>query len=175
MRGIRTAGRVTILLGLVLAFAWTFTPMQGAGGASLWEEASRFDILLAIALAAGVVVGVAGFVVADAALLDRALTLVAGGASSVAMLLALEYQWREPLLVELACLVALLVVAGATLLALPAAAAERLAASLRGARPTRVRPPAPPASGIPAGWYPDPTGQFATRYWNGQAWTDSVQ
>jgi uncharacterized protein YxjI len=26
----------------------------------------------------------------------------------------------------------------------------------------------------PAGWYPDPSGQFAQRYWDGAAWTDHV-
>ena len=26
----------------------------------------------------------------------------------------------------------------------------------------------------PAGWYPDPTGQGDARYWNGAAWTQSV-
>jgi len=24
---------------------------------------------------------------------------------------------------------------------------------------------------VPAGWYPDPSGQFETRYWDGTAWT----
>ena len=27
-------------------------------------------------------------------------------------------------------------------------------------------------SDIPAGWYPDPSGRFEVRYWNGQAWTE---
>jgi hypothetical protein len=25
-----------------------------------------------------------------------------------------------------------------------------------------------------AGWWPDPTGRAAQRYWDGQAWTDKV-
>jgi hypothetical protein len=29
-------------------------------------------------------------------------------------------------------------------------------------------------SGTPAGWYQDPAGQGDGRYWNGTAWTDSV-
>jgi hypothetical protein len=28
-----------------------------------------------------------------------------------------------------------------------------------------------PAVAYPAGWYPDPLGQAASRYWNGAAWT----
>lgn len=27
---------------------------------------------------------------------------------------------------------------------------------------------------IPAGWYPDPEGKPATRYWDGDAWTDQI-
>lgn len=27
-------------------------------------------------------------------------------------------------------------------------------------------------SDIPAGWYPDPSGRFEVRYWNGQSWTE---
>jgi putative membrane protein len=30
--------------------------------------------------------------------------------------------------------------------------------------------PAPDA--IPAGWYPDPSGRYRSRYWDGTAWTD---
>lgn len=32
----------------------------------------------------------------------------------------------------------------------------------------------PAASGPPAGWHPDPTGQFEQRYWDGTAWTEHV-
>jgi uncharacterized protein DUF2510 len=30
------------------------------------------------------------------------------------------------------------------------------------------------SAAAPAGWYPDPTGQAAQRYWSGTAWTDQV-
>jgi hypothetical protein len=26
----------------------------------------------------------------------------------------------------------------------------------------------------PAGWYPDPSGRFEMRYWDGTAWTEHV-
>ena len=32
----------------------------------------------------------------------------------------------------------------------------------------------PPAGGIPADWYADPTGGHQHRYWNGSAWTEHV-
>lgn len=32
----------------------------------------------------------------------------------------------------------------------------------------------PTASGTPAGWHPDPTGQFEQRYWDGAQWTEHV-
>jgi hypothetical protein len=33
-------------------------------------------------------------------------------------------------------------------------------------------PPAPAAPSIPAGWYPDPSGRFELRYWDGNAWSE---
>ena len=42
-------------------------------------------------------------------------------------------------------------------------------------RPVPV-PAAAPVAGAPApGWYPDPTGDRALRYWDGLAWTAHVQ
>ena len=35
--------------------------------------------------------------------------------------------------------------------------------------------PAPAASdAVPAGWYPDPSGRFELRYWDGSRWTEHV-
>jgi Protein of unknown function (DUF2510) len=31
-----------------------------------------------------------------------------------------------------------------------------------------------PASTTPAGWYPDPSGRFEMRYWDGNGWTEHV-
>ena len=31
-----------------------------------------------------------------------------------------------------------------------------------------------PPSGPPAGWYPDPSGRFELRYWDGSRWTEHV-
>jgi hypothetical protein len=32
----------------------------------------------------------------------------------------------------------------------------------------------PAPTGIPQGWYPDPSGQAALRWWNGYAWTSDT-
>lgn len=43
--------------------------------------------------------------------------------------------------------------------------------------PAAVETPAaaPPAdSGVPAGWYADPSGRYELRYWDGTAWTEHV-
>ena len=34
--------------------------------------------------------------------------------------------------------------------------------------------PGPPAPLPLAGWYPDPSGRFLTRYWDGRYWSDQV-
>ena len=31
-----------------------------------------------------------------------------------------------------------------------------------------------PQPATPANWYPDPSGRFELRYWNGTAWTEHV-
>jgi len=33
---------------------------------------------------------------------------------------------------------------------------------------------ASPAANAPANWYPDPSGRFELRYWNGDKWTEHV-
>lgn len=35
-------------------------------------------------------------------------------------------------------------------------------------------PPLPPPPGTPSQWFPDPTGRFEHRYWDGQRWTEHV-
>jgi uncharacterized protein YxjI len=37
-----------------------------------------------------------------------------------------------------------------------------------------TQPPTQPSAQPPAGWYPDPTGQFQQRYWDGSVWTEHV-
>jgi hypothetical protein len=39
---------------------------------------------------------------------------------------------------------------------------------------TEVAAEAEAASGVPAGWYADPSGRFELRYWDGNAWTEHV-
>ena len=36
------------------------------------------------------------------------------------------------------------------------------------------QPVATPAANAPANWYPDPSGRFELRYWNGEKWTEHV-
>ncbi len=33
---------------------------------------------------------------------------------------------------------------------------------------------ASPSASAPANWYPDPSGRFELRYWNGEKWTEHV-
>jgi hypothetical protein len=37
-----------------------------------------------------------------------------------------------------------------------------------------VQPAAPVTPTVPAGWYPDPSGRFEQRYWDGTQWTEHV-
>jgi hypothetical protein len=52
--------------------------------------------------------------------------------------------------------------------------AEKKRAGAAPARPA-APPPAPAPQGPPAGWYPDPRGQAAQRWWDGTTWTDHTQ
>jgi hypothetical protein len=53
-------------------------------------------------------------------------------------------------------------------------AANRLAAEGTSTMQTTAIPAQQASADAPAGWYPDPTGQAAQRYWSGTAWTDQV-
>lgn len=50
---------------------------------------------------------------------------------------------------------------------------ERSVQAARGGA-TAPAPPPPPA-GPPEGWYPDPHGQAAQRWWDGSAWTGAIR
>jgi hypothetical protein len=52
-------------------------------------------------------------------------------------------------------------------------AAPTVVAAPTVAPPVAAATPAP-ASTTPAGWYPDPSGRFEMRYWDGNAWTEHV-
>lgn len=49
------------------------------------------------------------------------------------------------------------------------------AAFLRRNKPLEAVGPVADVPCSEAGWYPDPTGRFGRRYWNGVAWTEHVE
>lgn len=184
MRAVRTTGRIVTIFALSLSVVWMFTPLAGSGSASLWESASRVDAVMIVWLLVGLALGVTGLFVRAAEACDHALIFIGGATAAVLVAFALEDQWHgEPLYVVFAGFVALTLVLGAALLGMPAAAAERMAASFRATRVGAVGGQAAghaiargtPATTTPAGWYPDPSGRFAMRFWDGRAWTDDVR
>jgi len=53
--------------------------------------------------------------------------------------------------------------------------ADTAAAPATDPAPVAAAAPAPAASdAVPAGWYPDPSGRFELRYWDGSRWTEHV-
>jgi len=60
----------------------------------------------------------------------------------------------------------------------PAAAATEEPAAEAAAEPTPAPAPAAPEPApvvtTPAGWYPDPSGRYELRYWDGGTWTEHV-
>ena len=44
-----------------------------------------------------------------------------------------------------------------------------------GSAPTEPNLPPPGPAGGPPGWYPDPSGAQAQRYWDGRQWTASIR
>jgi hypothetical protein len=184
----RAVGRGLVGLGLLMTFVWMFLPLYGhSGGPSLWQVLSRFDVVMLLFLLAGGALVVASFLVASTELPDGLLTMIAGGMAAVVLFVGLEFQWTEALSVVLSCLIGLALLAGCILLALPAPIAERLTEAMgratdravaRRAAAVQVRGGERTATAwttTPAGWYPDPSGQFGTRFWDGQAWTESVR
>src|SRR5215469_12964341 len=66
---------------------------------------------------------------------------------------------------------------------IPKAIAEEMASAVpveAGPTPDPIAPPIPSPASLanapvpPPGWYPDPAGLNARRYWDGHAWTESV-
>ena len=41
-------------------------------------------------------------------------------------------------------------------------------------QPNTTQSVAAPTAAAPANWYPDPSGRFELRYWNGDKWTEHV-
>lgn len=177
-----TVGRIVIGVGLGLSFVWTFIPL-GQGVGSLWELASRFDVLASFVMLGGISSAVVAFFVTTAEWLDRTASVIAGGAAAILVYFAVEAQWDEPLRVLFACFIAAALVAGVVLLSLSPAGEQRFAALLAGAR-SRATAPRAQASArdsagggvtVAAGWYPDPSGQHSTRFWDGADWTEEVR
>lgn len=54
----------------------------------------------------------------------------------------------------------------------PTPVAEQLPAGTGGVQPVPTTGPPEPSAAVPAGWHPDPQGQAALRYWDGQQWTE---
>ena len=53
--------------------------------------------------------------------------------------------------------------------------ASNAASAVVEAAVTPIEAAAPAAvTSTPAGWYPDPSGRFEMRYWDGSAWTEHV-
>ena len=44
-----------------------------------------------------------------------------------------------------------------------------------GSAPNDLNLPPPGPAGAPQGWYPDPSGAQAQRYWDGRQWTASIR
>lgn len=186
----RNVGRIVVGFALALAFIWTFIALDEGVG-SLWEVAARYDILAAVLLLAGIGATVAAFFVSFGETLDRVACVIAGGSASMIVFFALESQWSDPLRVLFACFIAASAMIGAALLSLSAVGQERLSAVLAGARggaanraaASQQRQEAEPESidspdadaAVPPGWYPDPSAQYTTRYWDGSTWTEQVQ
>jgi len=64
--------------------------------------------------------------------------------------------------------------AGMTDIVDDAAAVEATSAADTEAADTAAAATDDAASGVPAGWYADPSGRFELRYWDGNAWTEHV-
>lgn len=184
----RTVGRGLVGLGLLMTFIWMFLPLYGhSGGPSLWQVLSRFDVVMLLFLLVAGALLVASFLIASTELPDGLLTMIAGGMAAVVLFVGLEFQWTEALRVVLSCLIGLALLGGCILLALPAPTAQRLTEAMARASDRAVarRATVVQARGAertttartttPAGWYPDPSGQFGARFWDGQAWTESVR
>lgn len=59
---------------------------------------------------------------------------------------------------------------GESVAATPAAVVEPVVQAVAPA----AQPAAPVTPSVPAGWYPDPSGRFEQRYWDGTQWTEHV-
>jgi hypothetical protein len=58
----------------------------------------------------------------------------------------------------------------------PIDAAPAAEAAAPAAAAAAAQPQAPPATvpSTPSGWYPDPSGRYEMRYWDGEKWTEHV-
>lgn len=178
---IRGAGRITMLFGVMMWLAWSVFSFEGEP--TVWEQLTRFDIVLGVLCLAGAVAVVVAFAVRWCAALDRIASSIAVALAGFALLWGLDVQWQESGAVVWALMTTTLLVTSTVLLSLSPEAEVRITSTMRGAAASARAPEQPvarqaPASRAPAavaaGWYPDPSGHHASRYWDGTGWTERV-
>jgi hypothetical protein len=164
-------GRILLVTASALGLLAMFLPWAGGGDNSsenAWQALRGGDIIVCVLGLTALGLGIALFFANRVAL--RAAATIASWlvAAVVLSTAAVIFTGKVGIYLDAVLWIAAGVGATLVLLAVPATAGAGVAT----ARPATGS--TSPAT-TPAGWYPDPSGAAAQRYWSGTAWTDQVR
>jgi hypothetical protein len=185
--GLAVFGGVVLVISLFIS--WFSEEACGEGTCSALKTFSAIDIVLLGLGIAGIVLGLIGLATPARA---PSILLSAAGFIAFGLVLAILAEFGDDLDVQFGIylgLVAAAVMAIGGAIATPGRQAVAAPTVGPGAQPRGAAPAGPgsggplasaqqaasmpaPSAGAAAGWYPDPTGEAAQRYWDGSRWTE---
>jgi hypothetical protein len=164
----RPLGKALIIGGAAIAFAGTLSPLYKHEHFTYWSYQRRWDIITAVLLVAAVALAVISLVRAHGAInLPLVIVALIAGGNFIGNLA--ETTSNSGAGVFLTGIGGVLMCVGGGFCMW-----TEFRALAAAPRPQRAAPAPAPAAPAP-GWYVDPAGAAAQRYWDGSSWTEHLQ
>jgi hypothetical protein len=163
----RPLGKALIIGGAAIAFAGTLSHLYKGESFTYWTYQRRWDILTALLLVGAVALAILSLIRAQGALnLPLVIVSLISGGNFLSGIVETTSQAGAGVY---------LMGVGGVLLCVGGGLCLWTEFRALPATPRPQRAAGPVSAAPPAGWYADPSGTAAQRYWDGSAWTEHVQ